>query len=84
MSKCICPLCNGTGKIKQEEIEINEYGQRRVIMSKKIVKVGDFFLVARVMKTSKYRNPALYTKPMPRAKFVRNIDVCKECRELAC
>jgi hypothetical protein len=84
MSKCNCPLCNGTGKIKQEEVEINQYGQKRVIISKKIVQVGDFFLIARVMKTSRYRNPNLYTQPMPRAKFVRKTEVCNPCKKSLC
>ena len=58
------------------EKKVNEYGQEQIIENfDKIIKIGNCLLQVRLIKTKKFKDRfeenGEFTKPMPRAKFVR-------------
>jgi len=58
------------------EKSVNQYGQEQIIDNfDKIIKIGDKFIQVRLIKTKKWKerfnDNGRFTKPMPRAKFVR-------------
>lgn len=61
------------------EKSVNEFGQEQIIENfEKIIKIENKFLVVRLIRTKKWKErfneKGNFTKPMPRAKFVENVD----------
>ena len=68
--------------MKKEEIKkqietTNEYGQKQIILERKRIKIGEYEVEVRIIKTQIYRKKRWVI--MPRAKFVKGKNPCIYC-----
>lgn len=56
----------------------NEYGQKQIILERKRVKLDEYEVEVRIIKTQRYNSEKGWVI-MPRARFIKGKNPCRNC-----